>query len=1084
MPKVKDRYLKPVLKLYDINKKWICNLTTNNPKNSIFNLKKNMKVNEVDTLSFQIAFDNTHISPNSCEMLIKHEFDWYIIKSVTLNSGDTRYLNVECESEFTISKTVLCEPIEIIGETPKKMFSDIMEAIPDNKLNYVFKETDVTNKRSLIVESETSLFENLIKMAEAFECTVRFSYGSDGIKYVSFIKEPHDRGRVIRRNNNLKNLNIIYDTSELFTKIMPFGADDDGIEINIGDVNPTKKLYVENYDYFVAKGMTEEQIKNNMQAQALKVIKYADIVDENDLYNLALRDLKKYSKPRVKGTVEYADLSVLEDSISIEPLIHERIKITDSEIKMTLSSEISEIEIDYENILNSKITLDNVIEYNSIFKDLIAQGEKIDSVIGTNPNTGKPSLIAGAIQGKIDAAVAGIVGQVDVAEKMVPYAILFECNIEGHDLYGAVALGTKGLLIAKEKNMDNSWKWKTAINANGVYADELVGLTIMGEQIIAGTISSLDKSTWINLEDGAFNFADKIKFVDGKFTIALSSGQTLDEWKDEYEQNKNDIDKDIADIQDQLEGVIGDIGGALTDGIIDELEMNIIKDRLVQFNKEKDDITMRYNNLYGNSSLSGTAKSNLKAKYDLFILKHNSLVKTINEIIEDRKATDEERKAFSDAVKEYNAVIPQLSKAFDDALNCISKNTSQSLIEQTEESIRLEVKNVKEGLESNIKQTADAIYSKVSSVENKITASNGDVSGLVDRIESAEQKITATAILNAVNEQIGKGGAITTTSTKLEKNKFTIYNGSLIVQNNKKKDVMWCNTEGWLTAANLFINGGENPSNLEIGGVSGNKGVGIRTNGDGYSAYLDFGVLDRNATFAENVKTGQYHRFITEASDRSMLNLVTPRFNIRPFTGYDPVELTVQGYIEAFHDISTRHNINAVGEITAGGFKRSDTGYTLIATDTIDTIKYAKNDKSYLEVKTPKFGTWGVDIWASDEKLKENISKIDLREELNIDTVDEKQQKIGLDLINNMNHYSFDYIESFGGSHVNCGYIAQELKELNDSLVLEIKQEDGSTILQPSVPNIIPNITFALQQQQAEIEELKREIKELKSLIK
>lgn len=57
MAKVKDRYLKPVLKLYDINRKWICNLTTNNPKNSIFNFKKNMKVNEIDTLSFQIAFD-------------------------------------------------------------------------------------------------------------------------------------------------------------------------------------------------------------------------------------------------------------------------------------------------------------------------------------------------------------------------------------------------------------------------------------------------------------------------------------------------------------------------------------------------------------------------------------------------------------------------------------------------------------------------------------------------------------------------------------------------------------------------------------------------------------------------------------------------------------------------------------------------------------------------------------------------------------------------------------------------------------------------------------------------------------------
>lgn len=845
MAKVKDRYLKPVLKLYDINKNWVCNLTTNNPKNSIFNLKKNMKVNEIDTLSFQVAFDNTHISPNSCEMLIKHEFDWYIIKSVTLNSGDTRYLNVECESEFTISKTVLCETIEIIGETPEQMFNTIMNSVPDNKLNYVFKETDVTNRRSLIVESETSLFENLIKMAEAFECTIRFSCGSNGEKYVSFIKEPHDRGRVIRRNNNLKNLNIVYDTSELFTKIMPFGADDDGIEINIGDVNPTKKLYVENYDYFIAKGMTEGQIKNNMQTQALKVIKYADIVDENDLYTLALRDLEKYSKPRVKGNVEYADLSVLEDSISIEPMIHEKIKIADSEIKMMLTSNISEIEIDYENILNSKITLDNVIEYNSIFKDLIAQGEKIDSVIGTNPNTGKPSLIGSAIHGKIDTAITEIVGQVDVAEKMKPYAILFECNVVGHDLYGAMALGTKGLLIAKEKDIDNSWKWKTAINANGVYSDELVGLTIMGEQIVAGIISSIDKSTWINLETGTFNFADKVKFDGDNF------------------------------------------------------------------------------------------------------------------------------------------------------------------------------------------------------------------------------KIDATTILNAVNEEIDNGGAITTTSTKLERGKFTIYNGALIVQNNQAKDVMWCNTEGWLTAANLFINGGENPSNLEIGGVRGNKGIGIRAE-EGCSAYLDFGVLDKNASYGDNVKTGKFHRFLTDASNRDILYLVSPHFSLRNYEGNIPTKFTVHGHI-------------GTDSITASEFRRSGTNYSLVATDNIDTIKYAHNGKPYLEIRTKGFGAWGIDMWASDITLKENILKIDSVDKLK---GKESNSKIGLDLINSLNHYSYDYIESFGGEHISCGYVAQELKELNSNLVLEVEQEDGSTILQPSAPNIIPNITFALQQQQAEIERLKREIEDLKTLIK
>ena len=92
--------------------------------------------------------------------------------------------------------------------------------------------------------------------------------------------------------------------------------------------------------------------------------------------------------------------------------------------------------------------------------------------------------------------------------------------------------------------------------------------------------------------------------------------------------------------------------------------------------------------------------------------------------------------------------------------------------------------------------------------------------------------------------------------------------------------------------------------------------------------------------------------------------------------------------------------------------------------------------------------------------------------------------KTGLDLINNLNHYAYDYKKSFGGDHVTCGYVAQELQELNDSLVMEIEQQDGTILLQPKASNIIPNLSLAIKQQQQMIEDLKAEIELLKKQIK
>lgn len=111
------------------------------------------------------------------------------------------------------------------------------------------------------------------------------------------------------------------------------------------------------------------------------------------------------------------------------------------------------------------------------------------------------------------------------------------------------------------------------------------------------------------------------------------------------------------------------------------------------------------------------------------------------------------------------------------------------------------------------------------------------------------------------------------------------------------------------------------------------------------------------------------------------------------------------------------------------------------------------------------------DLWVSDKKLKENIRLINDKTTLS-------KNKIGLDLIKSINHYSFNYKDDKDNT-VECGYISQDLQENNKQLVVAGMQEDGTEILQPRVSTIIPNLSLAIQEQQKIIEKLERRIEEL-----
>lgn len=120
----------------------------------------------------------------------------------------------------------------------------------------------------------------------------------------------------------------------------------------------------------------------------------------------------------------------------------------------------------------------------------------------------------------------------------------------------------------------------------------------------------------------------------------------------------------------------------------------------------------------------------------------------------------------------------------------------------------------------------------------------------------------------------------------------------------------------------------------------------------------------------------------------------------------------------------------------------------------------------YLEVQTANIGgitAFGVNVWSSDKRLKKSI----VDSEIN-----------ALEIVKQIKHREFKY--KHNDELVKIGYIADELEEIDESLIFEVGEDK---LKQPKESVIIPILSKAIQEQQEIIEQLKQQILELESKI-
>jgi hypothetical protein len=115
------------------------------------------------------------------------------------------------------------------------------------------------------------------------------------------------------------------------------------------------------------------------------------------------------------------------------------------------------------------------------------------------------------------------------------------------------------------------------------------------------------------------------------------------------------------------------IDSSFRDGIIYEAEYKKIQAYLNTLNESKTQFDSRYAEIYGNTSLVGTPKTNLSTAKSNYDTKYNELTTEINNAIEDQLADVTESQAVDAAFTAYNNSITLLSSTLEKAIDAIAQ---------------------------------------------------------------------------------------------------------------------------------------------------------------------------------------------------------------------------------------------------------------------------------------------------------------------------------------------------------------------------------------------------------------------------
>lgn len=245
----------------------------------------------------------------------------------------------------------------------------------------------------------------------------------------------------------------------------------------------------------------------------------------------------------LQNTEQYKDFAILEN-VSLGDTIH----CINNHLDIVTDARVKELEYDS---IGKKVSSVVIGDFEpGYFDGVTSNVNKIEAVVRPDG-----SLMAEKIQGILNGIWTQLRIQSNAAEKVEGRAFLVEDTDEDSSLYGAMCWGTQGLQIASQRTPDGrDWDWTTAITAQGIVANT----------IITGILSDKTGRNYWNLDTGEFRLSADAFQIDDQTAQDYIEGE-IDNKIAQIRTLTVQLTNEFAGVPTNSEGGNGDYSECYTD---------------------------------------------------------------------------------------------------------------------------------------------------------------------------------------------------------------------------------------------------------------------------------------------------------------------------------------------------------------------------------------------------------------------------------------------------------------------------------------------------------------------------------------
>lgn len=1052
-----------------------------------YSIQINRKLNEPATLSFSILKTGNEENANfKIGEVVGFEDLIFIVdrvNEVVEEGTEKRTVDVSCEQNCMNLSRIYMDSKVFIKQSPIEIFNYILENTGWSVGNH---DMDGITMTYYIREKDT-VMNCLLAMLKRMGAVCIFRKDTIDI-YMNYGK------RLVVNNCLIANTPV--DGGDIITRMYGRGIkNDEGNPLTFSDLNDGKD-YVEDYSYFLKLGYSLDYILDN-PAIFYREEYFTDeaIGDAQELLDKTKRELAKKSRPIIETTMTAS----VDDETEID--LNYSYKIWDSQTDELIDTRVTSISRDYDDKLTLNVTLTSEIMYGDYLEDMI---ERVNDMQDAITDIQEDDTWSQVLQSAKDHA-----------------SELIRTGFNGY-----VVVNSNEILIMDTDDKDtarNVWRWNangfgysstgyngtygTAITMDGqIVADYITTGNLDAAVIRSGMLSSLNGATWINMEDGTFSFGGKVGFDGENFYMTLT-----DEAKEEVLEGVATEAYVTSSINSSLEGLSVSFGKTYatkeeykdyTDEAISDVTTTL-EDEYATKTEVQDSIEEAVEDkptvLEMNSAINASA-SNLTSSFSATY------------------ATKREAQGYADDAVSNRPTITQVNSAISQSADNINLSVSQKV--------------GKNELISSINTSAESVKISTSKLEiDGNTFLNGSLTFRPYPTSTDFVSLYATGGAGSAQMIVALGGNqkygefdVISTSTGGAKYFWVNYEGTHISNN------CMFHTD----ASGVGYNGNCKWDNGYYYPVSDNKGaIGkeyYRFNqGWFHNLRTDKMVIDSTMTVGGNVifnggvsisNAELTASYLGSTGNMACNGNLSCQGTVNAASGLTCSYLSNTGYT-ALNETSTG-SLTVKGSLSSTGSISCDSpmyfqstkrviGSTSGSTYQIDTMQIRSNNGYYLEMGAVGGTTLGLNgVYVSDKKFKQDVALIlkgvnrlfgkELENTQEIknnfktirDSIEEYEESnklkdlreglTGLELINTINHYTFNMKENYN----DVGYIAQEMPE-QFTRSIQQRDEEGNPIdeyiIQIVTDRMFPHITLAIQELTNIAQDQEKEINNLKEKI-